>query len=89
MFKLNGDKFLHEINSKWVNKNCPMCSQNNWSVDPNMVTAVRLTDNGGVSLGGKIIPLVAVTCLHCGNVVLVNPLVIKAVDFDDKENHNV
>jgi hypothetical protein len=85
MFKLNQDRFLQEINNKWANKNCPMCSKNNWNIDPNMVTALRLTENGGVSLGGNMIPLVAVTCLNCGNVVFVNPLVINAVDKDDKE----
>ena len=85
MFKLDREKFLNEINKRWVNKNCPMCGHNNWNIDPNMVTAVRITENGAVALGGDLIPLVAVTCLDCGNVVFVNPLVIKTVSTDEKE----
>ena len=80
MHKLNQEKFFNEINNKWANKNCPMCSHNNWQIDPNMITALRLDEKGGIQLGGSVMPFVAVTCLHCGNVMLVNPLVLKAIN---------
>ena len=88
MFKLNGEKFLQEINQKWNNKNCPMCSHNSWQVDRNTVTVLRLNENGGIQLGGQVMPLVAITCMNCGNTVFVNPLVIKTVDVDDDEEKN-
>lgn len=87
MFKLNSEKFLDEINRRWTNKNCPMCSQNHWNVDANMVTAIKLSEDGGIELGGQVMPLVAVTCMNCGNVMFVNPLVIQCIDSNDaKEN---
>ena len=87
MFKLNQEKFLQEINAKWTNKNCPMCSHNSWQVASHMVTALKLDEKGGIQLGGEVMPFVAITCSNCGNVMLVNPLVLKSVDIiEEGEN---
>ena len=88
MFKLNQEKFLGEINRRWTNKNCPMCSQNRWNVDTNMVTAIKLSEEGGIELGGQVMPLVAVTCMNCGNVMFVNPLVIQCIDENSEKESN-
>lgn len=85
MIKLNENKFLGELNRLWKNKNCPMCSHNNWNVDKNLVTALKVSENGGIELGGNVMPLVAVTCLNCGNVIFVNPLVTQCVHEKEKE----
>lgn len=85
MLKLNSEKFLGEINRRWTNKNCPMCSQNKWHVDTSLVTAIKLGEGGGIELGGQVMPLVAVTCMNCGNVMFVNPLVIQCLDGNDEE----
>lgn len=77
---LNQEKFLNEMNSRWLNKNCQLCGKNNWNIERNMVTVNRIGDNGEIQLGGTIMPLVAMTCMNCGNVVFVNPLVCGAVD---------
>lgn len=85
MNRLNTEKLLSEINQKWITKSCPMCGQNNWNVDGNIVSPMRLSGSGDIQLGGEMMPLVAVTCMNCGNVVFVNPLVIGAVDTDSKD----
>lgn len=85
MNSLNRDKFLNEINAKWTNKKCPMCSRNNWNVNKNMVAPMTLSDKGDIELGGQIMPLVTLTCMNCGNVLFVNPLVIGAVDTSTEE----
>lgn len=84
MTELNTDKFLNEINKKWINKNCPMCGQNHWNIDKNMMSPMKLGNKGDIQLGGQIMPLVAVSCLNCGNVIFVNPLIIGAVDSDSQ-----
>ena len=76
MASLIRDKFLSEINAKWKNKNCPMCSHNNWNVDGNMVAPMRLSEKGGIELGGQkylpfaflplLCPLTAVFCAITG-----------------------
>ena len=48
MNSLNRDKFLNEINAKWTNKKCPMCSRNNWNVNKNMVAPMTLSDKGDI-----------------------------------------
>lgn len=88
MYKLNKDKFLQEINAKWKNKNCPMCGSNNWNVDAHTVTVMKLDEHGGIALGGEVMPLVPLTCMGCGNVLFVNPIVIKALDTVDEEKEN-
>ena len=86
MLSLNRDKLIQAINMNWKNKNCPMCSENNWNVDTRMVSPVRLSDKGGIELGGQIMPLVAITCMTCGNTLFVNPLVVDSLEntSDDK-----
>ena len=86
MVSLIRDKFLKELNAKWENKNCPMCNHNNWNVDGNMVAHMRLSDQGGIELGGQVMPLVALTCMNCGNVLFVNPLVLGALDTSKENN---
>lgn len=83
MIKLNDQKFLAAINDKWASKNCPMCGHNNWNVSSNIVTALRIAEKGGISLGGDVMPLVAITCMNCGNVIFVNPLIINSLDKDN------
>ena len=85
MFKLNKTKLLNTINEKWLTKQCPMCGENNWTIDEDIVTAIRVDENRDIQLGGKFSPLVAVTCLNCGHVVFVNPLVIGSVEDTEKE----
>lgn len=85
MIKLNEQKFLDELNSKWQTKECPMCGKNNWNIDTNIVTALRVNETGGISLGGKVMPLIAITCMNCGNVLFINPLTINALNNDSKE----
>lgn len=88
MLKLNTEKFLNVLNRLWTNKNCPMCSQNRWNVDNNLVTVLRVAKNGGVELGGQVMPLVAVTCMNCGNVMFVNPLANQCIDeYEEKESN--
>ena len=62
-----------------------MCGNNNWTVGKDLVTAVRISETGGIELGGSVMPLIAVICNHCGNVIFINPLVIKAMDVPTNE----
>lgn len=85
MFKLEQDKLIENINKKWSTKTCPMCGKNNWTIDSDIQTAMKVGEDKGVQIGGKIFPLVAVTCMNCGNVVFINPLVIDVVKDIDKD----
>lgn len=85
MFKLNYNQLVDTINKKWTTKKCPMCGQNNWTVDDEIQTPIKVGEKKDVQIGGKFFPIVAVTCLNCGNVVFVNPLVIGAVEDTEKD----
>lgn len=80
MFKLNYDRLVDVINREWTTKNCPMCGKNNWTVDHGINTMIKVDEKKDLKIGGNFFPLVAVTCLNCGNVVFINPLIIDAVE---------
>lgn len=80
IMKLNHDKLLKSMNEKWVTKQCPMCGKNNWNIDTTIQGLNRLDANGSLCLGGATMPVVAVTCMNCGNTIFINPLVIECID---------
>ena len=78
--KLNKNKLIDTINQKWVTKNCPLCGNNNWNIDDDMMTMIGVGKDRSIQLGGKIIPVVAITCRECGNTIFVNPLAINCIE---------
>ncbi len=78
--KLNQEKLMQVINKEWKSKQCPMCGNNDWTIDPDIMTMLPVDEERSVQLGGKFVPIVAVTCNKCGNVVLINPLAIHCLD---------
>ena len=78
--KLNRERLIKNINEKWKRKNCPMCEKNNWFIDENIVTVLKVDDKKDVKIGEQFDPLVSFTCMECGNVLFVNPLVIGALE---------
>lgn len=82
--KLNKEKFEQHINTKWNNKICPMCHSNQWTYDETILTPVSVDEKKGMVLGGKFFPLIAVTCVECGNTIFVNGLVAGAIDDEPK-----
>lgn len=84
MIKFDKEKFLEEINKKWINKNCPMCGENNWNIDKNIVTPLKVDKKAGVSIGKSIFPVVPVVCTNCGNVLFVNPLAVDSLEHDEE-----
>lgn len=80
--KLNKLLFEKHLNEKWSTKVCPMCGCNAWTYDDILCTPLTLGPNNSINLGGKIMPLVPVTCTNCGNTIFINALVAKAYEED-------
>lgn len=85
VFKVNKDKLIHTINTKWKTKMCPMCGMNNWTINDEIVTTINIDDEKNMQIGGRFSPLITVTCLNCGNVIFINPLVINAIDASEED----
>lgn len=86
-FKFNTEKFMQEINNKWKSKICPMCGHQEWIADEMLTTTIPIDkDNRGIIMGGKIIPLVSVTCKYCGNTILVNAKLLGCIEENDSQN---
>lgn len=79
--RVDNEKLLQVINEKWVTKKCPMCGHNNWTIDKDMMTMLGVGEDKSINLGGKIIPVVAVTCNECGNTIFINPLAIGCIEM--------
>jgi len=79
MSKIDTQKMIAHLNSKWHGKPCPMCGSGPWNVQD---SSFQLTEfnQGGMIIGGPLIPVVPVVCANCGNTVLVNGIVAHVVD---------
>lgn len=80
MSKENTDvnKFISHLNSKWKNQTCPMCHENKWSVS-DTAYELREYNDGNLVVGGPLMPIMPVTCTHCGYTIFVNALIGGAI----------
>ncbi|MGF7028451.1 hypothetical protein [Sphingobacterium sp. HSC-15S19] len=78
--KINLEGVIQHLNEKWGNRPCPMCGSNSWNVSDN-VYELREFHGGDLVLGnGPILPVIPVTCNNCGNSILVNALMSRAIE---------
>ena len=65
---------IQYLNTNWVGqRNCAVCNQNQWTVHPELYE-LRQFSNGGLTVGGPIVPLLMVECQHCGNTITLNAM---------------
>jgi len=74
MSKFDSQKFLTHLRLRWANRACPMCGGGPWTVQDSTFQLLEFSE-GGLTIGGPVIPVVPVTCGNCGNTVLVNALI--------------
>jgi predicted RNA-binding Zn-ribbon protein involved in translation (DUF1610 family) len=74
MSKFDSNKFLTHLRQKWANRPCPMCGGGPWNVQNSTFQLLEFTE-GGLTIGGPVVPVVPVVCMNCGNTVLVNAIV--------------
>lgn len=82
--KIDTDKMLEHLKSKWQGRPCQMCGIGNWNISDS-IYELREFNEGQLALGGgPIIPVVPITCDNCGNTVFVNA--IKAGLIEQNKN---
>ena len=64
---------IAHINARWAHKTCQLCGRNEWTADGYIT--MPIADRLGPILGSSAIPVIVVTCINCGNMVMVNALV--------------
>jgi len=85
MPKFNSDEFIGWLQDKWGDRKCPLCGAQKWNVS-DTVFELREFHQGDIIVGGApIAPVIPVTCSNCGNTVLVNAILSKAIDPKRKE----
>ncbi len=83
--ELKSDVIKEIVSKKWIH-GCPMCGSRHWSMDEKMImTPIQLNTDRSFKFDGKVLPVVPVMCTNCGNTVLINPLVVDAVDKMDDD----
>ena len=86
--KINIEKVIQQLNSKWENRPCPMCGSNSWNVS-DKVYELREFHGGNLVIGsGPIFPVIPVSCNNCGNSVMVNALMAGAIERHNTELKN-
>ncbi len=81
------DKAIQHLNSKWINKTCPVCQGNTWDVHPELYE-MRQFNGGDMVLGGPLIPLLVVECTNCGNTISINAIRAGVVSPEKKGDSN-
>jgi hypothetical protein len=64
---------------------CPVCKNTHWNVGDGYIVLSVSSHPTEVHMGGKVHPLVAITCSNCGNTQLINliRLGFKPEDFQE------
>lgn len=78
MSNFDTEKLLSHLKVKWASRPCPMCGSGPWNVQDSIFQLLEYSE-GGISIGGPVIPVIPVACTNCGNTVLVNAIVSKAL----------
>jgi len=73
-------KLIAWLTDKWKGRPCPMCGHGSWSVQDRTFQLMEFDPNGGLTVGGPVIPIVPITCGNCGNTVIVNALISGTVE---------
>ena len=82
--KLDSEKLLEHLKTKWQGRHCQMCGTGNWNVSDS-IFELREYNNGNLILGGgPLIPIVPITCDNCGNTVFVNAIKAGLIDPNKK-----
>jgi hypothetical protein len=78
------NKAMAHLNSKWVGKReCSVCKNNSWNIHP-QVYEMRQFNEGGMVLGGPLLPLIIVECNNCGNTISINAIKAGVVSSERK-----
>lgn len=78
MAKFDNTKVIAHLQSKWASRPCPMCGKGPWNVHDSTYQLTEYNE-GGMVIGGPVIPVVPVICGNCGNTVLVNAIIAEVV----------
>jgi len=73
MSKFNNAKAISYLQNKWGSRPCPMCGKGPWNVQDSTYQLTEYNE-GGLVVGGPVIPVIPVTCGNCGHTVLVNAI---------------
>jgi hypothetical protein len=73
------DGFVAQLKEKWQSRPCPMCQKGPWSVGTNTFQLTEFHDGAVIIGSGPLVPVIPVTCVNCGNTVLVNALLTGSI----------
>ena len=83
--KIDVEKVKEWLNKQWRGpKLCPVCNSNSWGIGERAVE-VREFHGGSLVVGGKIYPLITVTCGVCGYTLLFNAVVAELVKAEQEK----
>lgn len=72
------DAMRKELSSKL--NICPVCGEHHFVLGNTLCTPLNMIDSGNLDIGGKILPLVPVTCENCGYTMFFNSKVLGCLD---------
>ena len=81
-YKIDVDKLNSKINGNWFKK-CPVCQEEETVYCESDLMQLTEFKSGGGSSTMSVVPLVVLTCSHCGNTILLNALALNLISRDE------
>lgn len=88
------DKVIEKINEAIKRKSgktnliCPICTNNQFTLAGGFVNDFLMDKlNGGLVLGGPVLPSVPIVCTNCGNTFFLNAKIL-GIEFEDVKSQN-
>ena len=82
--KIDSEKLVNHLKSKWQGRHCQMCRTGNWNVSDSIFELREYNQGNLVIGGGPIIPVIPITCDNCGNIVFVNAILAGFIEQKSK-----
>lgn len=85
----DSQKLIDDLNAKWQMKICPLCGKQDWAVAGTVFELREFHGADNFIIGsGPIQPVVPITCMNCGNTILINPMISRSIENRTDEDKN-
>lgn len=74
------DKAVKALREKGVPATCPRCGQNNWAAETLGYLVITDLSSSALTLPPPLVPVLSLTCLNCGFLVLHNLKVLGVME---------
>lgn len=78
------NQIFHWLEERWGDYHCSVCNASSWQVETHSYQLMEYRE-GQLVVGGRVIPVIPLTCANCGNTILLNAIMCGAVNAQKEQ----